>query len=398
MAPALLYRIPTPKVVTIHGVCPGPWQSTVRRVLAPHFACVTISYDDYSCSRGGAVKAVAHPAFLLAAVALAAWTTYADLSPWWFTGVVGLVGAGACLARVQRHQCAMRTKARISDESAGAGATHVIAHSFGTYLAARAMAAYDILFDRVVLVGCVLPRRFNWHALLEQAPASETLGPSCVDVRNEIGSSDSVVRLAGFTTWLTRELGSAGRKGFLSAGHQVHSISNPWHACEECPSSAACVHNVTLEEYGHSTWALGIGHALHFWLPYLWGYPPEEFRNWLNVCSQATRELQACAGERYDHAVAFLLSYKWAWTCKVDGTPRTLETYLADQIRNEATARSIQGEVMQRLVHAVHLAQQAATENAPSNENAPSKDKIRWRLDPKLAIDYTLADVRSSLS
>ena len=287
------YRLPAPKVITIHGVCPGPWQRTVQRVLAPHFACVTISYDDYSCRRGGAVKAVAHPACLLAAVALAAWTTYADLSPWWFTGVAGLVVAGIYVAGVQRRRCATRTKARISDEAAGARGTHVIAHSFGTYLAARAMASYDILFNRVVFVGCVLPRRFDWYTLFQRAPASEMLGPSLVDVRNEIGSSDSVVRLTGFTAWLTQELGSAGRKGFLGGRHQVHAISDPWHTCEECPGSAARVHNVTLEKYGHSTWALGIGHALHFWLPYLWGYPAAEFRDWLTVCSKAASELHA---------------------------------------------------------------------------------------------------------
>ncbi|MDE2821878.1 MAG: hypothetical protein OXK79_00045, partial [Chloroflexota bacterium] len=343
----------------------------------------------YSCSRGGAVKAVAHPAFLLAAVALAAWTTYADLSPWWFTGVASLVGAAVYIAGIQRHRCAMRTKALITNASASALTTHVIAHSFGTYLAVRAMAMHDILFARVVFVGCVLPRRFNWHTLFKRAS-----GPSRVkDVRNEIGSSDFVVRLAGFTTWLTRELGSAGRTGFLPVGHKVHSISNPWHECQECSTSAAArVHNVTLEEYGHSTWALGIGHALHFWLPYLWGYPPAEFRNWLNVCSQATRGLQTAAKDDYVHAVGFLLRHKWTWTRKVDGTPRTLETYLADQIGDEATVLSVQAEVMRRLVHAVYLAQQAATEDAPYNE------KIRWRLDPKLAIDYTLADVRPLVS
>ena len=381
-------QIPPPQVITIHGVCPGPWQTTVSRVLAPHFACVTISYPGYSCWRGGAVKAVAHPAFLLAAVALAGWTTYADLSPWWLMGVAGLVGTGAWIARMQRHRCARRTKTHISDESAGAWATHVIAHSFGTYLAARAMTAYDILFDRVVLVGCVLPRRFNWHTLFERRPASGPI-PSDVDIRNEIGSSDSVVRLAGLTTWLTRELGSAGRKGFLAGDHQVHSISSPWRACQECPSPAPAVHNVTLEGYGHSTWALGVGHALLLWLPYLWGYPPAEFRDWLNICSRATRALQADARERYVDAIGLLLRREWAWTCNVNRTPRTLERYLASQIGDETTTRSIRGEVMQRLVHAVHLAQEAAVADGDSDE------KIRWRLDPKLAIDYTLADVRT---
>ncbi len=293
---------------------------------------------------------------------------------------------------MQRHRCAKRTKARISEECAGALATHVIAHSFGTYLAARAMAAYDIVFDRVVLVGCVLPRRFNWQEIFERSPVSGALGwlSRTMDVRNEVGSSDSVVWLAGLTAWLTRELGGAGRKGFLAGPHDVHSISNPWRTCENCSSSAAAVHNVTLEQYGHSMWALGVGHVLHFWLPYLWGYPPAEFRDWLNVCSRATRELQTGAEEHFVDAVGFLLTHEWAWTSTVDGQPRSLETYLAHQIGDEATARSTRGEIMRRLVHAVHLAQQAAVAEVASNE------KIPYRLDPKLAIDYTLADVQTS--
>ena len=392
--PTALDQNPTPQVITIHGVCPSRWQSTVRRVLAPHFACVTISYPDYSCWRGGAVKTVAHPAFLLAAVALAAWTMYAELSSWWFTGVASLVGTGAWIARMQRHRCADRTKTRISQQSAGGGTKHVIAHSFGTYLAACAMTRYDILFDRVVLVGCVLPRRFNWQTLFERRPSSVAIS-SDVDVRNEVGSSDSVARFAGFTTWLTRELGSAGRKGFLAGDHQVHSISNPWHACKECVecvSSAPTVHNVTLDGYGHSTWALGVGHALHLWLPYLWGFPPAEFRDWLNICTRATRALQTCAGEDYVDAVGLLLKREWAWTRDLNKTPRTLETCLADQIGNEVTRPSIRGEVMRRLVHAVHLAQEAAVADDDSNE------KIRWRLDPRVAIAYTLAEVRTPRS
>ena len=47
---------------------------------------------------------------------------------------------------------------------------------------------------------------------------------------------------------------------------------------------------------------------------------------------------------------------------------------------------------MQLLVHVVHLAEQAATENKTYNE------KIRWRLNPRLAIHYTLGDVQTMVS
>ena len=248
------------------------------------------------------------------------------------------------------------------------------------------MATHDILFDRIVLVGCVLPRRFNWQAVFTRAPSDP-------HVRNEVGSSDFVARLVGLTAWLTRgELGSAGRNGFLPGEHEVHSISNPWDACTRCgPCSTAKVHNVTLEKYGHSTWTLGIGHILQLWLPYLWGYPPDEFSAWLTTCTKATRALQMGASENYAQAVGSLLSRQWAWTAKggTPPTPRTLAVYLASHIGAE-NATSVQGKVMQQLVHAVHLAQEAAVEDIDSNE------KIRWRLHPKAAIDYTLADVLAS--
>ena len=384
--------IAAPKVITIHGVCPSSWQETARRVLAPHFAYSAIRYSDYNCSRGGAIKAVVHPLLLLTAIAVAFWAAYAGASRWWYAATLGLVGAGARVACVQRQKCAERLKTRISDESADAYATHVIAHSFGTYVAARAMASYDIMFDRVVLVGCVLPRRFDWQAVFDRRPLSGDLGwlSSVLDIRNETGTSDRVVWLAGLTAWLTRELGSAGRKGFLAGRHQVHAIASPWQTCGTCPNPDAAVHNVALDAYGHSTWALGVGHALHIWLPYLWGYDASRFRDWLNVCSRATRELQAGNEERFSDAVVLLLRSEWPWTSRPDGTERTLEACIADKTGGGAVAAATLHEVMRRLVHAVHLAQSAAVTSTPSS------DKIRWRLDPRLAIDYTIADVLTS--
>jgi len=382
-------RIVAPTVLTIHGVCPGPWQQTAERVLSPHFTCAAITYPDYDCIRGGAVKAVAHPLLLLAAVGVAGWAAYADARILWYAAAAGLVGAGAWVATRQRHRCAERVKTQISDKSTLSYATHVIAHSFGTYLASRAMRSYDILFDRVVLVGCVLPRRFDWQALFDRRPMSGIPGwlSSELDIRNETGTADRVVWLAGLTTWLTRELGSAGRKGFVAGRHAVHSTADPWHACAACRRTRAQVHNVALNAYRHSTWALGVGHALHLWLPYLWGYPPVEFRDWLNVCSRATRALDTGDKEGFVEAAWLLLRREWAWTRRPDRTPRSLEAYLADQAGS--AAGSIRDEFMSRLVHAVRLAQEAAISGTVAHE------KIRWRLDPKLAINCTLADIQT---
>ncbi len=108
------------------------------------------------------------------------------------------------------------------------------------------------------------------------------------------------------------------------------------------------------------------------------------------MCSRATRELQAKNEERFVDAVVLLLRSEWRWTSRPDGTERTLEACITDKIGGGAVTPSTLYEVMRLLVHAVHLAQSAAVTSTPSS------DKIRWRLDPRLAIDYTIADVLTS--
>lgn len=380
-----------PKVLSIHGVCPSNWQDTAKRVLEPHFGYTAIRYGDYDCERGGAIKAVVHPVFFLAAVSLFVWTIYTGSTDWWYGVAAGLVVAGGLISGAQRRRCGDRIKAQISEQSAVAYSTHVIAHSFGTYLTAHAMRSYDIAFDRVVLVGCVLPRRFDWNAVLSRYSPIDQEGERLwveTDIRNELGTSDLVSWLAGVTGWMSRELGRAGQKGFIAGSHAVHTTAGPWDACAPCqPVSTASIHNVPLKEYGHSKWALGPGHALHFWLPYLWGYPPARFKSWLIICGKATRELQTKNKEGFDDAAGLLLRKTWPWTQRPDGSERTLEECIREKIGETDTQTDILREVTRRLVHSVHLAQESAVADATADE------RIRWRLDPNLAIGYTISDV-----
>lgn len=399
-----------PKVITIHGVCPSPWQETARRVLTPHFDYFAAQYRQYDCVRGGALKAVAHPLVLLAALAAAAWAPFSNASMWWGAAAIGLVLAAAIVAHLQRHACAHRLKTVIGEESANSYSTHVIAHSFGTYIVGRAMMAYDTQFERVLLVGCVLPRRFAWQTVLGRRPrpdpqvARYVPGP---DIRNEVGMSDMVARLAGATGWLSRELGRAGERGFISSDGLVHTTTGPWDSNR---SPTAPIHNVPLEKYGHGDWALGPRHMLDLWLPYLWGFPPQPFLDWRIVCSKATAHLNAKNIEGYTDAVALLLRMEWPWTSRPDGAVRSLDRCLRDKIGGDPDHQAdVIRRVMSLLVHGVQIAQRAAVtpadakadderDSAAAASARLADEKLRVRLNPQLAIDYSIADVLTSAS
>ena len=246
-----------PTVLTIHGVCPGPWQEAAQCVFEPHFRYMPIRYSGYECSRGGAIKAVIHPFALLAAVGLFAWAVSAGSSAWWYVAPRTVV-VGALIAGSQRRKCGELVKRQISSATTNSFSTQVIAHSFGTDLTTRASESYDILFDRVIFVGCVLPRRFGWSNVT--SASSPATGTPLPDIRNETGTSDLVSLLAGATGWMSRELGRAGQRGFKDVtGYSVHTTTGPWHDCDKCqPTPTSSIHNVPLAEYGHSSWALGL--------------------------------------------------------------------------------------------------------------------------------------------
>lgn len=81
----------------------------------------------------------------------------------------------------------------------------IIAHSFGTWLLGALLSRYDdVVFDKLVLNGSILPSNFGWAKLLNE---QRVLG-----VRNEIGSIDPWPRVASFVQ--PRTFGTAGVTGF----------------------------------------------------------------------------------------------------------------------------------------------------------------------------------------
>ena len=82
----------------------------------------------------------------------------------------------------------------------------IVAHSFGTYLVAKALLSWSrtsvVRVNTVILAGSVLPARFNWSALL----------PTTIRrVVNDCGARDNVL----WISQLIPMLGMAGRTGFL---------------------------------------------------------------------------------------------------------------------------------------------------------------------------------------
>jgi pimeloyl-ACP methyl ester carboxylesterase len=392
-----------PLVLTVHGVCPNRgWQGVAKHVLEPHFKCEPIEYHEYDCVRGGAIKAVIHPFFLIVALAIAGMAAVQGLGLIAWLIAAAFFGFGVVLATILRHRCTDRIKTQISERSSGAYTTQVIAHSLGTYLAGNAMTRFDVDVDKVVLVGSVLPRWFDWQQVTSQVLRDSSLpsGFAGASIRNELGKRDVVVWLTGLTKWLTRDMGSAGRNGFIGNADAVHTTTGPWQACPLCSGGQdAFVHNVPLEQYGHSDHFLGPGHALRLWLPFLWDYPPTEFRRWLKLCGGAAQCLHDRDQERYAVFTTALLDTEWTWTTRRNGGRRTLRQCLVELM----TARRQQlpaaqqpdlnaaiSEAMSAIVNSVRLASDSAYDTSVTDDN------VRWRLNPRLALTYTVLDALES--
>jgi pimeloyl-ACP methyl ester carboxylesterase len=108
----------------------------------------------------------------------------------------------------------VRVELRSLLEKAGTPRVSIVAHSFGTLIAMECLQADngDLLYDRVVLTGSIVPRDFDWKAVLEKKWV--------MAVRNERASADWVVRMALLASrrplrWLTRlKAGDSGRESF----------------------------------------------------------------------------------------------------------------------------------------------------------------------------------------
>jgi hypothetical protein len=113
----------------------------------------------------------------------------------------------------------------------------IAAHSFGTYILGYALQRYPYLkFDKVILCGSILPRKFCWKRILVRGQVKA--------VKNEYGVQDFWVRHA---KWLIKDAGPSGYCGFETD-------------CEEVIQDQFL--------YGHSEYLVK-GHMEAFWIPFL---------------------------------------------------------------------------------------------------------------------------------
>ncbi|HJY86440.1 MAG TPA: hypothetical protein VKE24_06335 [Candidatus Acidoferrales bacterium] len=301
-------------VITVHGVNPDRgWQRAVHEVLEPHFACIAHDYPDYDTVIGP-VRAVSNVWLLaISGMALLLGIGAAVLGIWWMTGYAALVFAiafplGLVLGWRSRVACTKRLMRHIADK-VQSGSPHVIAHSLGTYLVGRVIRKYtSVTFANVLLVSCVLPRDFAWGQIVKERPRSIRA------VRNEFGTSDWVVKTLRWISWLARDLGTAGDRGFHEVRGLIHTLPTPVRDCPACDRRRARVHNAPLQEYGHSEVFLGRRHARELWLPFLWGFPADELNEYLENLRTAARAILDRRWNDAEQIMDRLLATRFAWT------------------------------------------------------------------------------------
>jgi hypothetical protein len=232
------------------------------------------------------------------------------LPGWRALGIALLSGVSAAyLSAPFRRRLALRSLVRQGSRYFEFGRPHIIAHSFGTYLTGSALTNIPaVRARRIVLVGCVLNARFDWRGVKARNPAAFEA------VRNDWTNKDQVVRLARLIEWRIPDFGRSGLTGFVTEPSWVHNVSSPYLACGSCGRDPdAPIHNFDCSGLGHSDSFLGGAHAARFWLPFLWGFNPQEYGDLLDCCEAAAYSFEN--GNLHDLQIAEeeLLSRPWEW-------------------------------------------------------------------------------------
>lgn len=292
------------KVVTIHGIgLTEPWQQSIRRVLEPHFECVSLRYSHFRTI--GAFVLLLEPWLALAAIlGLAIFQVLRGLSLKLF--LVSLAVLAVCLfLRWAVIRSAVLSVRMQLDAAATYCRPHVIAHSFGTYIYLRLAQKYSYLrFDTVILAGSVLKTHTDWRGLSQSSP------DIYFRVRNDLAGKDIPVRIGYWLRGLLPGFGNSGIVGFKGEG--IHDVNSPLASCAQCISAPAKVHNFRNPELGHSEAFQSDGYAAAAWLPYLWGYEAQDYLDFLELCTLA-RRLEETGDVRLGDIESELRDRVWKW-------------------------------------------------------------------------------------
>jgi pimeloyl-ACP methyl ester carboxylesterase len=372
-------------VVTVHGIdTDGSWQDRVEAVLTPHFECVKIRHEDYR--RFGAIRLSFGSAWLaLFAVGLSLLCVVAQL---FFCSrilalcaislLLAVVAFGVVLAKRKRSSALNEFKEQVDSRVAFAIAPHLIAHSFGTFLAGNSLLKFPSLrFDRVVFAGCVLPRSYAWTRVLAANPNAFN------QLRNEVAARDWVPLGADVLRFLlVPGFGSAGALGFSEQPGVVHTVGVPNQTCGQCArlSDGTKIHNVVFAEYAHSDHFVGLGHA-ESWLPYLWGIDPSEFSLLMEMCVLAVDLEERNDLVSLEIVESELRERPWKWAAGMaleEFVWRQVEAMSGTAVRDRYFA-SVVSRAVRLFWHAVRLAQQ-------EQRKATKSAVIVRRLHPRFAV------------
>jgi len=319
------------KLITVHGInTDGAWQARVGDLLSQHFKHYPIRYPEYR--RLGALKLLLDPSVLVLGIILflAAFKSGQGLAV--LLGIAFItLSLAHFFARRLREDALRRFKVQldnicVDNSRVRRRRPHLIAHSFGTYLAGTALRRYpDVRLDSVILAGSVLSADFDWAGL-------DDGGNKFRRLRNEIARRDNVSRAAYFLHGLVPGMGQSGFFGFRGG----YDLAGPYFACGQCGQQPSPLHNVLNKELGHSDYVFSIGYAYRFWLPFLWGLNARHYHDFVDQCDDVY-ELQLQGGWREVRvALDKFLSSSWV------ADDRTVEKYIDDEI----TEREAKGQLI----------------------------------------------------
>jgi hypothetical protein len=451
-----------PRVLLIHGISSdGAWFATVGRALRPYFEIEEFPYEEYRADgdwrvatglskddalrRGAASIGVTAAAVAAAGLALGPLGAAAALA----AGVGGGWRWTTGEREPLRRRVTLTLRQRLEALNAGGEAPHVVAHSFGTYLVTRTLERHpDLRVDRMVLAGGVVRCDYPWGALTYAGAAAPPPAPGptgaaapgpgdpagrdaarrarvravlgglhmrVAAVRSETSTADPAVINAHRARWLLDGVGGSGWRGFDEAPGVVHTAADPLGRCPTCTAAlqasgprlpapgvrvpgCAPVHNVPLGTFPHSDHFFGPGHGERFWLPFLWGYPPHLYYDYLRACTVVSDALVRAAEDAGPWATAAAVAARmdprarlawtdlgrmpWPWLPGV-----SLERTFVDRAR--ALGRPPEPVVQAGLLHVVRAVAAAKAARAdPHGDPAVVK-----RLHPPTALGYALARV-----
>jgi pimeloyl-ACP methyl ester carboxylesterase len=303
-------------VLLVHGIrTDGTWYELTRERLRPFFECEEYSYPGYRSSWFGAVRVAVEPwtVFWALLLSLIGWVSAYLLFDRTFPRVVvpaSTLLLGLVVARVRAEAQLRRTFEEFA-EFYGTSLhrvgkpIHLIAHSLGAYLTASALMKFGgVRFNRIIYCAAVIPRTFDWKTLLA--------GRRVRHVRNETGLKDLVPLITAILSPVSRKFGAAGLYGFKGPKHVLHTQADQNVRCSDCETESAPVHNIQLP-FEHSSYFIGGLQCEDFWLPFLLGYDPAEFRLLMDLCSEIAERDSLGHHEARDEEEAQLLKYEWKW-------------------------------------------------------------------------------------